>query len=176
MAKPRPRQLVIDTDVTGAAADTIGVALSCAEFLEAVRRNGHRFVLTDDLLEEWNRHRSAFSARWLLRMVAAKKFDLVSVNANESLRAALGRAAPDVKAAGAMLKDAPLIEAALATEQRVVSRDNECRRCLRAAASVVALLRNLCWVNPTADDEQPLDWLAAGAPAERHRCLGHAAS
>src|SRR5258708_4947074 len=89
MARSRPRQLVVDTDVISAAGTKAGVSLACARFLDAVRVSGHRMVRTDALLDEWKRHRSNFSARWLKSMYAARKVDPVSVQPDQVLRSAI---------------------------------------------------------------------------------------
>ena len=174
MARIRPQQLVIDTDVTGAAGPKAGISLACARFLEAVRETGHRIVRTDTLRDEWNRHRSNFAASWLRTMYARRKVDDISVEANGLLRTAMILDASEAEAE-IMLKDVHLIEAAMATARRVVSREVACRACFVAAAVCVAAVRTVCWVNPAAADEEPVEWLRRGAPLDPHRLLGFAA-
>jgi hypothetical protein len=171
MAKIRPQRLVIDTDVSGAAGSKAGVSLSCARFLEAVRETGHRTVVTDVLPEEWKNHRSTFAAQWLRTMYAARKVDPISVEPDQNLRSAMLLNA-SAKDAETMQKDLHLLEAALATERRIVSKEVACRGCFRVAAARVARLRNVCWVDPTIPAEESIEWLHRGAPLDRHRLLG----
>jgi hypothetical protein len=176
MARSRPRRLVIDACVIGRANEhTDEPSYLCALFLSAVREVGCRAVLTPELLDEWHRHMSFFSEQWLIRMFGEKRIARVPVPPDERLRAAVEQVAPDPAAAAAMLKDCHLIEAARASDRNVVSIDEEARGYFHGAAGRVGLLREVCWVNPAVEDEQPLDWLHQGAPRDRHRRLGSAA-
>ena len=74
----------------------------------------------------------------------------------------------------AMVKDLLLIEAALASDDTVVSRDDAVRDLFRANLNRVRALSRIVWVNPDRDEEEPIVWLRAGARAERHRLLGYA--
>lgn len=65
----------------------------------------------------------------------------------------------------AVQKDLFLIEAALATDGRVLSHDNAMRRILRAMTSDVAVLKDVHWVSPEHDG--CIEWLEAGAPTNR---------
>jgi hypothetical protein len=71
------------------------------------------------------------------------------------------------------LKDAHLIETAVASDNRVISLDEEARLHYRQAAQVIGLLRDVCWVNPALANERAVEWLQTGAPAEKHRKLGY---
>ncbi len=105
-------------------------------------------------------------------MFARKKIDRVDVPADETLRKQLERTAASEKQKDEMLKDAHLIEAARATGMRVVSLDHV-REHFRRVADSVPRLREVCWVNPDNLDENPLEWLQAGARADSFRKLGH---
>lgn len=70
-----------------------------------------------------------------------------------------------------MLKDAHLLEAALATDGIVASRDEKARAAFRAASEVVSLLRQVVWLNPDRAEEGAIPWLEAGAPSEPSRRL-----
>jgi len=71
-----------------------------------------------------------------------------------------------------MLRDAHLIEVALGLGSPVVSLDDRARNSFKEVSLVVRRLRSVVWVNPTADDESPLEWLRSGARSEASRCLG----
>ena len=108
-------------------------------------------------------------------MFARKKIDRVEVDADETLRKQLEKAAASEKQKEAMLKDAHLIEAARVADLRVVALDDVVRGHFREVARSVPRLRDVCWVNPDKQDEEPLEWLRAGAPADPFRRLGHIA-
>lgn len=104
-------------------------------------------------------------------MVARKKVERVVDCANLALREQLERCGAALRVTNAMLKDAHLLEAALATDGIVASRDEKARGAFRAASEVVSLLRRVVWVNPDRADESAISWLEAGAPPEPSRCL-----
>jgi len=67
------KRLVIDTSImqsAGNAADP--TSENCREFLIRVREICHRLVLTDDIMNEWKRHRSNFSREWIRSMMRTK--------------------------------------------------------------------------------------------------------
>ena len=69
MAGPR-RTLVIDASI-----GVIGHSGSARlRFLDTVLNVCHRFVTTDEILEEWKNHESPIAKRWRARMVARKKW------------------------------------------------------------------------------------------------------
>jgi hypothetical protein len=104
-------------------------------------------------------------------MWARKKVDALPAISNQILRDKIQRCFTDAREIEAVLKDMHLIEAAMATDGLVVSRDATARQHFAQAASVVAELRNLVWVNPQEEDDPRL-WLQRGAKAEKGRMLG----
>jgi len=97
----------------------------------------------------------------------------LDIKASNKLRREIERAvAPRVAELKAMRKDFHLLEAALATDQNIVSLDEIVRALFdRAAVSVVAL-KNIVWVNPDKPSEEPIVWLEKNAKPERKRMLG----
>ena len=69
-------------------------------------------------------------------------------------------------------KDVHLIEAAIATDQLVTSKDGSARGVFKDASDGVVELKQIVWVNPTGDNEKPIEWLQNGARAEARRLLG----
>lgn len=78
----------------------------------------------------------------------------------------------DRSAAAAMKKDCHLLEAALSTDQCIISLDDKARNHFRRLCSRLPEIRSICWVNPCTPEEKAVAWLEAGAPAERVRLLG----
>lgn len=171
MAK-RPRRLVIDADVVRSAGESENSTSSaCRKFLEAVLNVGHHVVMTQAIREEWHRHMSNYSRKWQTRMWIRQRVASIKGERDEQLRARIdGVVTRSQKATVA--KDIHLIEAAIATDQLVTSRDKRARRAFGDAADVVRELRQVVWVDPTQDDENPIDWLRNGAQAEASRRLG----
>ena len=71
----------------------------------------------------------------------------------------------------AMLKDIHLLEAALATDNIVVSRDDSARGLFSKTARVVHAISSTVWVNP-AEEVDPRLWLDNGAEPDQERMLG----
>ncbi len=106
-------------------------------------------------------------------MMARKKIDAVELAAHHSLEKRIARAEPDESVAAIIKKDRRLIEAALATDERVASLDDRVRQHLRDQAPKLPELHSICWVNPNKPEEAPVAWLESGAPAEKSRTLGY---
>ena len=173
MAKIQPRQLVIDADVACSSSekpDTIPSA--CRGFLKTVLEVRHHVVMTDTISKEWHNHKSIYSRKWRKEMYARKLVKSIKVDEDETLREKIA-AALHWDHREAAEKDAHLIEAAIATDRLVTSRDEKVRRLFGSASVAVGQLRQIVWVNPTKADEKPIDWLRNGARAEAHRQLGN---
>jgi hypothetical protein len=128
--------------------------------------------MTPEIGEEWNQNQSSFARRWRRSMVARKKVVVLDRVASEPLRRKVDALAVKEKAREAMMKDIHLIEAALASDLRVASLDEEARGLLTAAAQEIRELKKVVWVNPDKSEEQPIVWLEEGAKAEHDRRLG----
>jgi hypothetical protein len=178
VAKVRSRLLVIDASIARSSGDTSQhpTAQLCCEFLQAVLTLCHRMALTPPIREEWNKHQSRFASRWRTSMMARKKIEIVKVASEHSLANRLTRTGRNEYVAAILEKDRRLIEAALATDQRVASLDDQVRKHLQATVAKLPEVAAVCWVNPAKSEEQCIAWLKSGAPAERPRMLGHARS
>jgi hypothetical protein len=175
VAKVRSRVLVIDASIARAAGDvsTHPTSRHCREFLEAVLKLCHRLAMTGPIREEWKKHQSRFARRWQTAMMARRKIALVEVAEHHSLEKRITRVEADEALAAIMEKDRRLIEAALATDERVISLDDRMRKHLRDHVAKLTELRSICWVNPCTPEEEAVAWLEAGAPADRSRTLGY---
>ncbi|HEU0047324.1 MAG TPA: hypothetical protein VFQ43_06945 [Nitrososphaera sp.] len=84
---------------------------------------------------------------------------------------AVGRSSLTQAQKKAALKDFHLVSAALATEQTILSNDDEARNIFAAAAAEIEQFQRLIWVNPSNAHENCTRWLAQGARPERQRYL-----
>ena len=172
MAKQRSRRLVIDADIVNSASESkYPISSTCRKFLGTVLDVGHHVVMTKAIREEWYRHMSRYSKRWRRQMWARKRVVKITGERDETLRGRIDASvSQDQKAMVA--KDVHLVEAALATDRLITSQDERVRSALRAASNNVGELKRIVWVNPTREDEKPIDWLRDGAKNEDHRLLG----
>jgi len=169
------RNLVIDASVARSAGGvdaTATTSVQCRDFLLSVLRVCHHLAMTAAMSSEWKRNQSSFTRNWQVQMANRRKLDYVDALEMPALRERVEATARNDRDRRAMLKDWHLIEAALATHQVVVSRDESARCLFDAAARELRELRSLAWVNPEREDEHPIAWLKQGARSQRSRRLG----
>src|SRR5437868_1270443 len=121
--------LVIDASIAHAAGtlesrDPTG--MHCRDFLMTVRGVCHRMAWSEAIAAEWNEHQSSFAAQWLVCMMNITKLRPVKDELSEELREAI-EDSEDPNVVAIMLKDAHLIEAALATDSRLAALDETAR-------------------------------------------------
>ena len=166
----------MDTSVASAAGGeeaTALVSISCTEFFETFRDEcPHHVVMTPDLSEEWDKYQSEFSATWLATMIAKKRFYYDPSPENQALCNKIEGTAISDKERKEMWDDFCLLEAALKTDQTIISLDRSIRELFARATRHVREIRDIVWVNPERTaEEQPLAWLQNGAPPEDYRKL-----
>lgn len=172
MAKQRPRRLVIDADVAHSAGESKHpISSTCRKFLETMLEVGHHVVMTDETKKEWRRHISNYSRKWRSQMYGRRLVIQIKVDEDAILRGRID-AAVLLDQRDTVAKDVHLIEAAIATDRLVASQDERARRAFGNASANVSELKQIVWVNPTQDEEKPIDWLRDGAKTEAHRQLG----
>jgi len=165
--------LVIDASIARAAGLTEHpVSSACRSFLQEVLNICHRVVMTPEISQEWNKHRSNFAFRWRASMTARKKVVRPGPIEDAGLRQTVRSLQLPDNVREAILKDIHLVEAAFATERTIASLDETVRGYLRQISGPVRSLKPLVWVNPTNDDEHATDWLRQGANADEQRQLG----
>ena len=169
------KRLVIDTDVAQASGDedaTDPRAINCRDFLKEVRSQDHRVVMTREISDEWKRHQSRFALEWRVSIDARRRIDRIDPPEDEELQNKVTNTTNDKNEIEALRKDFHLLQAALATDQTIISLDETVRRLFKRASQQVGEIRNIIWVNPNrTTEEQPITWLQNGAPPEPHRQL-----
>ena len=169
------KRLVIDADVaraSGSETATHPRAEHCRDFLNAVLSLSHRIVMTEKINNEWKNHQSRFARRWRVSMDARKKINRIDPPEDEELQAKVTTTTNDADEIEAMQKDFHLLQAALATDQTVISLDETVRGLFKQASQQVGEIRNIIWVNPDRTaEEQPIAWLQNGALPEASRRL-----
>ena len=169
------KRLVIDADVARAAGSETAThprAMHCRNFLDEVLTLSHRVVMTEKINNEWKNHQSRFARRWRVSMDARRKVDRIEPPEDADLENKIVRTANDENEIEVMEKDFHLLQAALTTDQTVISLDETIRRLFKRASQQVGEIRNIIWVNPDKTAvEHPIAWLQNGAPSEAHRKL-----
>lgn len=169
------KRLVIDADVaqaSGSETATHPRAEHCRDFLNAVLSLNHRMVITEQINNEWKNHQSRFARRWRVSMDARKKIDRIDPSENAELQTKVTTTTNNESEIAALQKDFHLLQAALATDQTVISLDETVRGLFKRASQSVGEIQHIIWVNPDRTaEEQPIDWLQNGALPEPHRQL-----
>jgi hypothetical protein len=177
MADRKTQRLVIDASVArscGSPTADKPPGNTCRDFLYAVLDCKHQVVMTDEIRAEWKKHESRNTTRWRRLMVSNGQLFPIR---EQLFDAELWETIPDMaqsdKQRSAMAKDILLLEAALETDRRIVSLDeNTARKYYTQAAKTIPKLREIVWVNPDKPEERPIEWLQSGAPADDWRMLG----
>ena len=181
MHPTKAKRLVVDASVVhamgGPDADAQEAdpprSACCRDVLLAVRRVCHSVALTPSIAAEWSRHQSTHACQWRCAMDGGKKIARPDAPQSDALRETIRDTAADDEMAEAMLKDAPLIEAALAADGIVVSLDDRARGFFAAIARRIPELRRIMWVNPERLAMRQLEeWLEAGAEDNEGLRLG----
>jgi hypothetical protein len=154
----KPRALVIDASIAASAGRSDHPeSRCCREFLIVMTEANRHVAMTPAVDEEWQRYMGNFARTWLTAMVSPGA---------SALGQSPSRQNPPPP--GNPVHD--LIEAALAADSLIASKDDEARTAFAQAARTVAALRSVCWVNPVIDDADCLEWLRNGARStKRHR-------
>jgi predicted nucleic acid-binding protein len=177
------RLLAIDASVARAAGGENAkyfTSKHCRDFLQAVLKICHRMVMTPEIKKEWDKHESRFAKKWRSTMIAKKKLEYrqqPETGFIQETRSLLwdvfDKLAETDKQREEMFKDLHLIEAALDTDKRIISLDdNTARKFFALGSDELDQLKDIVWVNPDNPEETAIEWLEKGAPAENDRMLG----
>jgi hypothetical protein len=166
------RCLTIDTSVLRSAGGTeAGRGKSCRDLLLAILDICHRAIMTPALGEEWRRHRSNFSRKWLVLMSGKKKLVRSSPSGTfEAIQSRLDAHVAGTSHEHEASKDFLLLEAACDSDRVIISLDEKARGHFKSLANTIGEIRSIAWVNP--EQENAVAWLEAGAPTEPKRLLG----
>jgi hypothetical protein len=170
------KRLVIDASVARAAGPkeaTYPTSKQCRDFLQVTLHKGHRFVMTPEIREEWERHQSGIARRWRTAMVQKGRLVFLENLADEKIRDQIDADDANEKDRAAMQKDVHVIEAAIATDKTVASLDDVVRRLFAEASRHIGEFRSVVWINPSRQEEKPIEWLKSGAKPEDERRLNY---
>ena len=170
----RTSRLVIDASIARASGGIEAVhptATAVRDFLQKVLIICHRAVMTPAIRLEWEKHESAFARKWRRSMVARKKVIVISPQEMSEVRAAIKDGPASKNDKSAMIKDLLLVEAAIATDERVIALDDKVKTLFAVESARIAGLRGIVWINPLTNpagamallqgDERERQWTLA---------------
>lgn len=168
------KRIVIDADIARAASPSKSpVPGRCFDFLVTLRECKHKVVFSDELWQEWLGNRSGHAWRWMRTMRARKLVDRIPDPRDPFLREKIGRFAETTADLEVMNKDVHLLEAALATDRIVTSKDDQAQECFEEMCHGIGEIREVVWANPVSENDACKGWLKRGAPPDPQRQLGH---
>ena len=158
MGEQVSRLLVVDASVIGSAGvSEHPMSSSCRNWLQEILRICHRVAVTPAIRDEWKRHMTDFSHKWLCSMHARRKIQQFAHVEVESVP--IDMAAYSNAAYEEIKKDLCLLEAALAADRIIVTRDEALKAALNEEPDGRALLRTVTWFNPVNDGPEALETL-----------------
>ena len=170
-----PRHLVVDADVLASASEKETenqVPAQCREVLEAIRAVPHYVVHTPALEQEWDDHASTYSLTWLVQMEARRRVKPLGEEPQSGLLGALGKLSFTPEVRKIVEKDCHLVEAALATDCCILSKDERAYLHYYFAAEHLSQLRRVMWASPVRPADDCANWVAAGAKPDAKRRIG----
>lgn len=148
MKKKLSRVLVVDASVARSAGETENnMSSACRRYLSDILKICHRIIWTDEIKNEWNKHMSRFTRKWLGTMVSRKKWirDLspnqIDLNLSEF----------STKAQKTIGEDRHLLEAAFAADRVILTRDESLRSALNERVEGKKIVNSIKWINPIHD-------------------------
>jgi hypothetical protein len=170
-------RLVVDASIAqsaGEGTDPSSESYLCRETLNSIKGTQLRLVMTVDIGREWDRHQSAWSRDWRTKMMVRQQVEVLRSLHDTQMRDDLLKLTGNVEAKRlAASDDVILLEAALATDKRVLSKERIAREFFADCAKRVRKLGHILWANPCRPEENSRDWLRSGAPDEPGRRLGN---
>jgi hypothetical protein len=184
VAKKVSRRLVIDASVARSATLAENpTSISCRRFLEVLLNVCHKVVLSREIEQEWqdvalrihNRAdevRVRFLKNWMLAMGRKGKLLRPAIGRDAALRSKINHLGLPGSSRQEIEEDLHLVEAALAHDRIVVSRDDSVHELLRSITGNCVEIRKVVWCNPVTLADEVLVWLSNGAPVVKVWQLG----
>jgi hypothetical protein len=152
------RLLVVDTSVARSAGEAEHpVSSFCRKVLVSIRDICHRVIMTEAIREEWYRHESRFTRKWLVSMHARRKVhSCKGMELSHLDDACKGLSAGEQDA---LRKDICLVEAACTGDGIIITRDDAVVAIWEKCKDRFRLSKTIRWINPTTCDAHILERL-----------------
>ena len=138
----------------------------------ALRECKHKVVFSNELWEEWMGNRSGHAWTWMRTMRARKLVVRIAVPTDAGLREKFNRLAVNVGILDAMNKDIHLLEAAMATDRIIASKENEAHAHFAVVCDHIGEIRDVMWVNPVDEEDACAGWLKQWSACESGAATG----
>jgi hypothetical protein len=155
--------VIIDADIARSSGMTEHpVSSGSRALLNSISQNGHKAAMCPTLMAEWNKHRSLFARKWLASMIAKKKVNFIKPQSitNDLIVNNLNNLNKEKEIAIAV-KDAHLIDGALAVDNIIASNDDIARNVFCELSNSCGDLRTIKWFNAITDRVFVTDYLVS---------------
>jgi hypothetical protein len=157
--------IVIDADIMRSAGISEHPHSSNArKVLDTIWSAGHNMVQCAPLKQEYDKHQGRYAATWRAKMISKKRWRYWDYQEDSTLRNSLVKALPDAISSKEkeVIKDAHLLEAAVATDHRIVSKDATARNLFRHSCSVLGMHKSILWGDVTGSPDDVIQWIIDG--------------
>lgn len=152
---------VIDADIARSSGlSEHPVSSGSRMLLESVASLGHKVAMCPVLRQEWKKHKSNFSTKWLASMVARRK--IVFVTPSGRIKCYIKDNVVDGREKEVALKDSHLIDAALEADKIIASNDNVAREVFCTYSGGNGEIGTVLWFNAVTDKEVIYERLMRG--------------
>lgn len=158
--------IVIDADIMRSAGTSVHPhSRNARDVLDVIREAGHRMVQCAPIKNEHDLHQGRYASLWRAKMISRKQWVHWKYVEDTKLRETLVAALPEpvsAKKERAVLKDAHLLEAAAATDNRIISQDTTAKGLFGLACPTLGVHRHILWGDLTASAVVVIQWLRDG--------------
>ncbi|MEG0517140.1 MAG: hypothetical protein RR523_15985 [Cetobacterium sp.] len=148
-------KFIIDADILRSAGTSEHpISSTSRNLLNGIKDGDGVAVYCPTLMQEWKKHRSTFASAWTVAMISRKR--LLSTKVNNETKLFL-EALDDSKNKNVALKDAHLIDLAIATDKIIFSNDLKAKEAFTMLLDNRDSFRNICWLSPKKNMDIILD-------------------
>ncbi|MEA1229340.1 hypothetical protein ODQ17_08195 [Acinetobacter sp. IRS14] len=139
-------KFIIDADIMRSAGTSEHpVSSTSRHLLNEIKDGKGVAVYCPTLMQEWKKHRSSYAKQWTVAMISRKKLIAVSVNTEAKL---FLETLEDSKNKSITLKDAHLIDLAIATDKIIFSNDLNAKNAFSTLLDNRDNFNNIYWLSP----------------------------
>lgn len=174
MSKQNGQRIVIDASVARAAGEKSSApdSTNCRVFLEDFMKTTNKILMNQEIYREWNKHESKFAKIWRVHMISKKRMVLIKDIENKEIRNFVECNIKNELVKKSIIKDLHLVEAALSTDEIVISCDDRMRNHLKTMCNECKSVKRLMWGSPIKISDDLKGWIDKNFKREECREIG----
>jgi len=148
----RTLNIVVDADIARASGTSEHpVSSGARKVLDNITQTGHSAAMCPILMSEWRRHRSGYATKWLSSMIAKKRIKFVSPGSET--KTFIENSSVDERTKEVSVKDAHLVDSALAESNLIASNDNIARNAFCLISPLLRNIESVIWLHSVNDKD-----------------------